>query len=197
MGIKVQTFTGAEALNYIDQLAQLRITVFREFPYLYVGDEASEREYLTTFMDAQNSVLVLAFDGDKVIGASTGMPMAFETDNVQAPFRESEYDIERGFYFGESVLLPAYRGHGIGVRFFEHREAHVRQLGTFQYCCFCAVIRPEDHPRRPAEYKPLHQFWKNRGYHITNLICQMDWQDLDEDTESSKSLQFWMKELSN
>ncbi len=32
--------SGSQIAPYIDELAQLRITVFREFPYLYDGDEA-------------------------------------------------------------------------------------------------------------------------------------------------------------
>ncbi len=34
------------------------------------------------------------------------------------------------FFFDESVLLPAYRGRGLGRPcFFDHREAHARGLG--------------------------------------------------------------------
>jgi GNAT superfamily N-acetyltransferase len=190
--IDVQSFTGQAARQYVAALARLRITVFREFPYLYVGDDASEQAYLTTFLDAPDSVLVLAFDGSAVIGASTGLPMIHETPNVQAPFRESGYDLARIFYFGESVLLPAYRGQGIGVRFFQHREAHARQ---YDWACFCAVVRPDDHPRRPSDYQPLDLFWKNRGFRPTEMTCEMEWQDLDEATERPKTLKFWMKSL--
>jgi predicted amidohydrolase len=70
---------------------------------------------------------------------------------VQAPFVAAGEDIGRICYFGESVLARKYRGQGIGVRFFEGREAHARATG-FAVAAFCAVARPEEHPMRPKDY---------------------------------------------
>ena len=56
--------------------------------------------------------------------------------------------LERIFYCAESVLLPEYRGQGIGHRFFEAREDHARALGR-THCAFCGVVRAADHPARP------------------------------------------------
>lgn len=98
--------------------------------------------------------------------------------------------------FGESVLLPEYRGRGLGVRFFHEREDHARALGRFDLTCFCAVDRPLDHPRRPAGYQPLDRFWEKRGYRRQPALkASFSWQDLDEDRESPKSMTFWMKRL--
>jgi GNAT superfamily N-acetyltransferase len=94
------------------------------------------------------------------------------------------------------VLLPEYRGRGLGVRFFEEREAHARRLGRFEKICFCAVERPADHPRRPAGYVPLDAFWQRRGYRQQpDLRTSFVWQDLDEAHESPKPMVFWMKSL--
>ncbi len=191
----VRSFTGPAALDYLNDLAALRIEVFREFPYLYDGNMASERAYLQAFLAAPDAVLVIAFDGEKVIGASTGLPMIHETPNIQQPFLEAGYDIEKVFYYGESVLKKAYRGKGLGLAFFEHREAHARKLGQFDWVCFCGVIRPEDHPRRPEDYVPLDDFWQKRGFERTEMICNISWQDLDEASESPKTLRFWKKRL--
>lgn len=193
--ISVKSFTGEDILPYIKELGDLRMKVFREFPYLYDGTLASEEAYLNTFASAKNSVLVIAFDESQVIGASTALPLSEETPNVQQPFIDEAYDLEKIFYFGESVLLPEYRGQGIGVQFFEHREAFAKQFSSINLLTFCGVIRPEDHPRRPASYTALDQFWQNRGYSKTAMICKMEWQDLDESQESSKRLQFWIKRI--
>ena len=67
------------------------------------------------------------------------------------------------FYCAESVLQERYRGQGVGHRFFDLREAHARALG-FSWSVFCAVIRPQQHPLRPAGYRPLDPFWRRRGY---------------------------------
>ncbi|MFN7116291.1 MAG: GNAT family N-acetyltransferase [Saprospiraceae bacterium] len=196
MAVEIQSFTGAAALQYLDDLAKLRMEVFRDFPYLYDGDADYEAQYLRTLANAPDSVIVVALDDNKVIGASTGMPMANETSEVQKPFIEHHYNIEEIFYFGESVLQKNYRGQGIGIEFFKHREAHARRLNRFEWLTFCGVVRPEDHPLRPKDYVPLDNFWKKRGFVPTNMICYMEWKDLDEAEESVKPLRFWLKKLS-
>jgi GNAT superfamily N-acetyltransferase len=99
------------------------------------------------------------------------------------------------FYFGESVLLKAYRGRGLGVRLFEEREAHARSLGA-RYTVFCAVQRPADHPRRPPGYVALDAFWNRRGYRRhPSLHTAFRWRDVDEPAETSKTMAFWFKEL--
>lgn len=195
MVLTVKSFSGSDAAPYFDDVARLRIAVFREFPYLYDGDLAYERKYLATYARSEGSVFVLAFDGEAVVGAATGTPMATETEEVKAPFLTSGRDPQHFFYFGESVLLPAYRGQGIGLAFFEGREQQARKLGLAN-CTFCAVERPEDHPRRPQDYVPLNGFWQKRGYrHHQELRTTFSWRDLDEDGESPKTLSFWIKSI--
>ncbi|MTI64059.1 GNAT family N-acetyltransferase [Methylophaga sp.] len=194
--LKLERLSGDKLNQYIPALARLRIQVFRDWPYLYDGDLAYEEKYLKTYIEAPDSVIVLAFDGDKVVGASTGIPLKHETDEVKAPFIDAGYDVDRIFYCGESVLLPEYRGQGAGVAFFEHREEHAQQVGGFDYSCFCGVQRPDNHPRRPADYVPLDNFWRKRGYEKYNdLNTTFSWKELDEDTESPKPMTFWMKKI--
>lgn len=194
--LQVKRCIGRELADHVPELARLRITVFREFPYLYDGDTAYEERYLKTYTDSADSAVVLVMDGARIVGASTALPLVDETDNVIAPFRQQGLDVDGIFYLGESVLLPEYRGRGLGVRFFEEREAHARSLGRFHTSCFCAVDRPEDHPRRPPDYQPLNRFWEKRGYQIQpDLKASFSWRDLDEPGESPKAMTFWMKRL--
>lgn len=164
MAVSIRRLSGDQIKPYLDDLARLRIEVFRHFPYLYDGDMDYERKYLDTYARSPESLFVLALDGETVVGAATGIPMDHETDEFKGPFIEQGYEPDKIFYFGESVLLPNYRGQGIGVAFFDHREGHAREQSRFTHCCFCAVERPQDHPLRPADYQPLDSFWHNRGY---------------------------------
>ncbi|MFO1037784.1 MAG: GNAT family N-acetyltransferase [Geminicoccaceae bacterium] len=194
--IRIERLSGADLIRLLPDLARLRITVFRDFPYLYEGSQAYEEKYVRTYAENEGSVVVAAFDGDKVVGASTGVPLIREPDSVQAPFVERGMDPASVFYFGESVLLKSHRGHGIGVRFFEEREAHARALGGFERTCFCGVVRPADHPRRPPDYVPLNDFWRKRGYRpMEGFIGHITWKDLDEAEASPKPMQFWTKEI--
>ncbi|MCJ7995230.1 GNAT family N-acetyltransferase [Rhizobium cremeum] len=195
MTLEIKSFSGSDASPFFDDLARLRIAVFRDFPYLYHGDSDYERQYMEIYARSQGSIFVLAIEDDVVVGASTGTPMTAETDEVKAPFIAAGRDPAQYFYFGESVLLPQYRGRGIGVKFFENREAQARKLGL-RYATFCAVERPTDHPRRPENYQPLDAFWAKRGYaHHPELRTTFSWRDLDETRESPKPLSFWIRKL--
>src|SRR5690606_10567134 len=108
----------------------LRIMVFREFPYLYDGSLDYEAEYLDTYVRSADSLCVLVRDQGRVVGASTALA------EFQQPFLAAGWDAARIFYCAESVVLPDWRGRGLGVRFFAEREAHARKLGRFDWCAF-------------------------------------------------------------
>ena len=195
MSIRVEPLTGARLQAHLGDVARLRIEVFRDYPYLYDGDLEYERRYLAAFAAAENAVIVGAFDGATVVGASTAAPLQAQMAEITAPFRRRGDDLSSIFYFGESVLQRGYRGHGIGVRFFEEREAQARRCGATA-TAFCAVVRPKDHPLRPAGYEPLDAFWTRRGYRPeAGLICEISWKEIGEAEESPKPMQFWMKRL--
>ena len=193
--IRVEALTGAALEAALDDVARLRIAVFRDWPYLYDGDLDYERAYLTVYRDNPRAVVVGAFDGARLVGAATGMPMQDHADDFAAAFAGTGEDLSRLFYCAESVLLPGYRGQGIGHRFFDLREDHARSLGL-EKVAFCGVIRPEDHPLRPIGYAPLDGFWRKRGYRpLAGVVAQFGWKDLDQSAETDKPLQFWIKTL--
>ncbi|GAB3546540.1 GNAT family N-acetyltransferase [Spirosoma fluminis] len=188
--------TGPKIRAVFDPLAALRITVFREFPYLYEGTVAYEKAYLETYVRSERSLLFAAYNGDQLVGATTALPLSDETEEVQAPFRAAGYDLSTIFYFGESILLPEYRGIGLGHRFFDEREAHARQFDQYTQTCFCAVERPADHPLRPAGYQPLNAFWTKRGYHREpDLKSLFMWPDRGETVSTPKQMIYWMKAI--
>lgn len=193
--IEIKTFTGNEWLEYIDDLAALEIEVFRSYPYLYDVTLEYEKEYLKTYAESENSGMIIAFDGPKVIGASTCIPMVEVEDDVKKPFEDSDYPIKKVLYLGESVLLKKYRKRGIGVAFYDHREQHAQDL-NMDLTAFCCIIRPENHPLKPEGYRPLDRFWKNRGYRIQpDMKATMVWKDVHQEEETKKKLVFWVKEL--
>ncbi|MDV4146258.1 GNAT family N-acetyltransferase [Shimia sp. FJ5] len=193
--IETRGLRGAELEAALDDVARLRIEVFRAFPYLYDGDLAYERDYLQSYRDSDGAVLVGAFDGERLIGAATGTPLADHAEDFAAAFEGTGVDLGEVFYCAESVLLPEYRGQGIGHAFFDLREAHARGLG-FAKCAFCGVVRPEDHPLRPEGYAPLDPFWRKRGYApLSGVVAHFSWKDVDRDCETEKPLQFWMREI--
>ncbi len=191
-----KTFKGKEIESVILDLAQLRIIVFKDYPYLYEGSIVYEQEYLQTYINSERSFLFSVWDDDKMVGATTCIPLSNETADVQEPFIKAEMNIENIFYFGESILLSKYRGLGIGNRFFEERENHARSFGTFEKTCFCSVVRPENHPLKPENYQPHDIFWTKRGYKKDeNLQSQFDWLDINESKSTLKPMVYWVKNI--
>lgn len=188
--------TGSGFRNVFDELAALRIAVFYDFPYLYEGTVAYEKEYLETYARAERSFLFAVYDGDRMIGATTALPLRDETDEVKAPFLAAGYDPNTVFYFGESILLSEYRGRGLGHQFFDEREAHARQFNQYAVTCFCAVQRPDNHPLRPADYQPLDPFWTKRGYRReASLQSIFTWPDRNESVSTGKTMIYWTRPL--
>jgi GNAT superfamily N-acetyltransferase len=193
--IFLESLSGAALLPHLDALAALRIAVFRDWPYLYAGDAAYEREYLAAYAQSPNSVVVLARDGGAVVGASTGIPLAEDSAEFQAPFPAHGIDVSKVFYCGESVLLPAYRGCGIGHAFFDAREAHARKLGGFDWIAFAAVDRKDADARKPAGYRGNEAFWNKRGYvRQPGMTMRLHWQELGLG-EIEHPLTFWLRPL--
>ncbi|MDJ0823815.1 MAG: GNAT family N-acetyltransferase [Paracoccaceae bacterium] len=193
--MRVEALTGDALQAVLEDVAALRIAVFREWPYLYDGDVAYERRYLRSYRDNPRAIVVGAFDGDQLVGAATGVPLTDHEDDFATPLQQAGIAGDQVFYCAESVLLPAYRGQGIGHRFFDLREAQARALGA-RYSSFCAVVRPDDHPLRPSAYRPLDAFWRKRGYApMPGVMAHFAWKDVDQAAESDHVLQFWIREL--
>ncbi|HVK76462.1 MAG TPA: GNAT family N-acetyltransferase [Kofleriaceae bacterium] len=192
--LRVEAFTGDAARRYLPAVAALRIEVFREWPYLYDGTLAYEERYLAGYA-ADDALIAIAFAGDRVVGAATAMPLVGHSDDVVPPLAAAGFDPATVCYFGESVLSAAYRGRGLGHRFFDEREAFARARGH-RVAAFCAVARPDDHPARPAGYVPLDRFWTKRGFvRRPDIVGSMAWQDLGDAEETAKPMVFWVKPL--
>jgi GNAT superfamily N-acetyltransferase len=195
MSATIETVTGAALLPHVAALARLRAAVFAEWPYLYQAPEGEEARYLRHYAEDPGAAVILARDGAEIVGAATCQPMAATHGPVRACFEAAGRDPLEYAYFGESVLLPAWRGQGLGVGFFAAREAHARGLGL-RSATFCAVVRNSNDSRRPPAYTPLDAFWQKRGYtHHPELSCVFDWTETGDSKATPHALSFWIKRL--
>jgi GNAT superfamily N-acetyltransferase len=193
-GYTLHELRGPQLIPFLEPLGRLRISVFREYPYLYDGTLEYEMDYLQTYVRSADSLVVLVKDpAGQVVGATTCLPLRDEGPEFQEPFLKHGYEVASICYFGESILLPDWRGLGLGKEFFRRRESHTRRLGLGT-SAFCAVNRPADHPRRPADYRPLDEFWAAQGYvKKPELQATFVWKETGESSESPKMLTFWLK----
>ena len=157
---------GEEIEPYLTDLGLLRIAVFKDFPYLYAGNLDYERAYLDVYLGCPESFVYIVLHDKQVVGATTALPLAAETKEVQQPFLDAGMAIDTIMYFGESILLHPYRGLGLGHSFFDAREEFTLRSGKFLTTCFCAVDRPMGHPLWPHGYRGNEAFWTKRGYQL-------------------------------
>lgn len=191
--IRIEQLSGAALTPHIRGLGSLRIRVFRAYPYLYDGDADYEAWYIEDFAKAEGAVVVAALDGDELIGAATASPMRAQKDEFKSPIARVGLNPDEMFYFGESVLLPEYRGHGIGHKFFDAREAAACAQG-FARTGFYGVVRPQDHPQKPEGYSPLNSFWGKRGYApLEGAVAVFPWKEVGQAEETEHAMQFWTR----
>ena len=195
MSLELRSLRGAELTPWLDALAALRIAVFRDWPYLYDGDLDYERRYLASYAGNPRALMVGAFDGDRLVGATTAMPMADHDDAFAAALAGTGIAAPRAYYLAESLALPEYRGQGLYPRFFAQREAEGRALG-FDWAVFCGVVRPKDHSARPAGHRPLDPVWRRAGYApVPGAVARYDWRDIGAEAETPHPMQVWAKRL--
>lgn len=196
MHVQVIRLIGEEARPYVNELASLRLQVFHEFPYLYDGTLEYEKQYLEFYFKAKHAfILILKADG-LIIGATTGIWCVEAEESFQKSFVKHGMDPKEIFYFGESVLLKQYRGHGYGKLFFSEREKFASSLGFIKHLSFCAVVRDENDKMKPSDYRPLDEFWLTQGFKKEpGLTTQYAWPDIGQTENTEKTMQFWLKKL--
>lgn len=178
----------------LDEVARLRLELFREFPYLYEGTAESEAEYLRTYAQAPGALLVLARDGERVVGAATAVPLSHETPDLQAPFLAAGLDPAQVLYIGEALLESGYQSLGLGGQLLDRAEAHADALGL-PLVAAAMVQRPADHPLMPEGWRSPRNFVERRGYVMRpDLDTTLTWQEVGEDSPSPKPMRFWVLE---
>lgn len=190
--IKVIPFTGKNIRVYLPSIARLRTDVMRDYPFFQDKKIDDELKLLKKYTLSPEAIVVIVFDGSKIVGASTGIPFVKENEIMHKPFLEKGMDPNHIYYFSESVLLKPYRGRGLAHHFFDLREHHVTQMKRFNHICFGIIDRPVE----DKGYLPLNHFWQKRGFvEQGDLTCHLSWKDINQETPSDKKLTFWTKEV--
>lgn len=190
-----QLLTGAAIADVLDDLATLRLDIFPEYPYLYQGRREDELTYLATYAEAPDACVILAYDGNCVVGAATGMPLIHEDARMLDAFAGAAFPLNEVYYVGELLFRPAYRNCGLGRKLLGRFESHIRSLGRCRTLTCATVERPDDHPLRPREYIPITRFLARTGFtRLPGVTTHFMWRETDGIVRDHP-MQFWSKEL--
>lgn len=196
LGERMEIFTlrGKEILPYLDRIAELRIHIYRDWPYLYEGDLETEKNYLKVYADSEASVLVLAIEGNQAVGIAMGLPTNESMEQIQRVFEKEQSSMENSFYLADIILAKEYRNKKIGLKLLQDFEKSVRDQNKYNEIVMCEILRDFDHPQRPAESRSLDSFWERLGYSIIpNWQISLNWLDIGEEEKMSHLMHFRKK----
>jgi len=193
--ITERVLTGEAIVDHLDELATLRLDIFKEYPYLYSGRREDELAYLAGYVEKPGACVILAEDDGAVIGAATGMPLVHEQSSLREPFAATPYPQDEVYYVGELLFRQNYRSHGLGRRFLARMENHIRALGPFRKVICATVERPIDHPARPYNHIPITYFLDRTGFvRLAGVVTHFSWLEIDG-AKRDHIMQFWVKDL--
>jgi len=195
MSLTTKLLTGNEVEESLDSLATLRIEIFREFPYLYDGNRESELRYLKGYAQAAEACVLTVTAAGRLVGAATGMPLQHEQKELIDQFAATSYPLDSIYYVGELLFYPAYRNRGLGMKLLSMMEDKIRSLGSYRYLTCATVVRPDDHPHRPANYVPIGRFLNRTEFRaIPAATTSFTWLETDGGSRDHP-MQFWIKFL--
>ena len=195
MKITEQLLTGTAIADGLDDMATLRLDIFQEYPYLYQGRREDELEYLGTYAEAPDACVMLAYDGQTVIGAATGMPLIHEDAQMIDAFTGTTLPLNEIYYVGELLFRSAYRNCGLGQKLLARLERQIHSFGSYRRLTCATVERPDDHPLRPRDYLPITRFLASTGFvRLPGVTTSFVWQETDG-IKRDHLMQFWSKDL--
>ena len=147
--LKFQIFRGQVSEVVLEEVANLRINVFSEYPYLYQGTMESEKLYLKHYLSQSNIILVLIKLDNQTIGAVLGSPLEGMGEKYVTPFLNKGLCVNTIYYLGDIILKKEYRGKGLGGQLYAQFEAVLNDLGGYKNLTICEIATSEDDPLRP------------------------------------------------
>jgi GNAT superfamily N-acetyltransferase len=195
MDISERLLQGSQIQEYLEQIAQLRLTIFMEYPYLYDGGLKDELVYLQHYANHAEATAIISLCGNQLVGAVTAIPLQCESEELTFPVAATQYPVERTIYIGELLLFPDYRNKGLGTRLLSRIVQHFHSQKNYEYLISATVKRAEDHPCRPEGYVPIERFLqRNQFAKISGVTTHFTWKEIDG-IHRDHEMQFWIKVL--
>lgn len=172
-----------------EDLAQMRIRIFREYPYLYEGHMQYEMDYLSRYLDSPDFELIALQRDGKYWGFCTGIPLRDEDPSLKSPIPTHGAE---GFYIGEILLDPQARGQGWAKSMLSQMIQKARENG-FKQIYLYTVLEPADN--RPKDYRSPDLLWQSLGFKALERFCAFEWKRWDQEISRSHTMRLWELQL--
>lgn len=198
MNIPIKVAKGSHINTHFDQLAQLRIDIFHEYPYLYEGDLDYEKKYLQIYSSCDKAIMLYFENNNAIQGACTCIPMHEETQEFIDPIiKHTDINIDQAFYIGEILVRKEFRGIKLGKKLMEHAIVYIKtHFPQYHNIILCTVEREDRQDKKPVNYLKPDYFWRKYGFEkIPSLSMELEWRDIGDKEETSKKMSYWIKKL--
>jgi GNAT superfamily N-acetyltransferase len=198
--VDYQSYSGAQIEAVLSDVADLRIRVFRDYPYLYDGNRAYEETYLQGLARNDRSLVVVARVDGAVVAAATALPLASDAEilaGIDGAFARLALDARDYYYYSEIVVDAAHRSRGIAREFYRRRRDHAIELG-FHKVCFAAIEREPGVLPAPAAYFDPAPMWTAMGFvKQPGIFVTFRWPTLTPSgtQDTDHRLVFWLRDL--
>jgi len=196
----VKVLTGAQVNEFLPFVAQERIANFCEYPYLYRGNLDYELHYLNPYAQWHDTAIAVAYLENTPVGFLTGTSLAAFDQHFKGTivgFKEAGFKPDSWYYFAEVIVLVQHRGQCLCDQLFKALENYACQRG-YKSGCFVTVVRVDNHPQKPQDYKSPDFIWHRLGYNRSSIVVSFDWPTIQVDgsvVDQYHPLIFWLKNL--
>ena len=191
--------SGPELQTIIPFMAMQRISAFREYPYLYEGNNTEENEYCQWFTSLPHSAVAVAYANGEPVGFVSGTGFAGFDVHFKgsiALFKKNGLDSKKFYYIPEAIIVPEHRKHSLIEKLHDVIEQRAKALGYSAICC--AEESHDNHPLKPAGYQSRDRLFLKGGYSKTNMSIKFPWLTIQPDgtlKDEEHSLSYWIKNL--
>lgn len=188
---------GKELLSNIPELTKLRLTIYREYPYLYEGDPLFEESYVSLFANSSDALLIVAKVGNRIVGALSGLPLDSAQKEIQDVFLASKMKLKECYALCDVVVLKEYRNRRVATILYEEFANQLRKMKRYKKVVLWQIVRAQDDPKRPNDYFSPDNFFGKQGFKKhPEYTCVLRWKEISEKEERAHRFEFWLKDLS-
>jgi GNAT superfamily N-acetyltransferase len=185
LALETKLLRGSEIAPHVQEISSFFNATYREAPYFYDASVEKWDGYVQSYADTDKAVVCLVQEGEIILGAAMGTPLAEAREKYRMGFARRPEDLKSLFYLGEFAIKSDYRRQGIGTKMYQAFERAAAAQGLSGICFW---------QLESAETAPADSFWKKQQFeqrpdiHFDEL-----WKDLSGAEKVPHRMICWMK----
>jgi hypothetical protein len=190
-------FHGSECDKFKEFMIDLRVTLYRDYPYLYEADRKEEAEYMHWFLNLPKTFVAIAFCKEKPIAFVAGSDFTDFSEHFKGSIEEFEKAglvPSNYFYIADDLFEPEHPQQEILSTLVHLMEIRVNEQNNYMFCWI--TEEHDSHPLKPENYKSASALWEKLGYQKSNICIKFSYPTIQPDHSQKKeehAFTYWLK----